>query len=71
MKYGFFFTYPSIIPGKFGKIGEKLGISAGALIRPAKIQEKQIINILISVFLPKFSIILSKILKYTILYIKL
>jgi hypothetical protein len=27
-------TYPSSNPGKLGKTGEKLGISAGALIRP-------------------------------------
>jgi hypothetical protein len=29
-------TYPPSNPGKSGKTGEKLGISAGALIRPVK-----------------------------------
>jgi hypothetical protein len=29
-------TYPSKNPGKFGKTGEKFGMSAGALIRPVK-----------------------------------
>jgi hypothetical protein len=33
-------TYPSNNPGKLGKTGEKLGISAGALIRPVKEESK-------------------------------
>jgi len=38
LKKWYYSTYPSTNPGKFGKTGEKLGISAGALIRPVKEQ---------------------------------
>jgi hypothetical protein len=31
-------TYPFNNPGKLGKTGEKFGISAGALIRPVKLE---------------------------------
>jgi hypothetical protein len=38
LKKWYYSTYPSNNPGKLGKTGEKLGISAGALIRPVKEQ---------------------------------